>query len=91
MTAVGGSVPKVSERGGILVLAIFWSGMDSGFDRLFGGACVLPLGFFRPLHTRLHVQLERAGTVHLVVHSGLTAGGGLLWWAGSVPNGAFSP
>lgn len=76
--------------GGILVLAIFESGVDSRLDRLFGGACVLPLGFIPALHARLHVQARRTPTVHLDVHTGLTGHAGPLWWAGSVPNGANS-
>jgi hypothetical protein len=48
VTGMAQGASKVSLWGRSLVLAIFQSGVDSALCRLFGGTCVLPLGFFRP-------------------------------------------
>lgn len=48
------------------------------------------LASFWPCMRACTCSRGRRGTVHLVVHTGLPRGASLLWWAGSVPNGAFS-
>lgn len=65
-----------------LVLAIFQSGLDNRLCRLFGGVGVLPLGFFRYLHTP---PARALGCVHNCpsgVHTGLGVPSGPVWWAG---------
>jgi hypothetical protein len=73
-----------------LVLAIFQSGLDNPLCRLFGGVGVLPLGFFRYLHTPPARAPGGVQDCPSGVHTGLGVTSVRCGGPGSVANGAFS-